>query len=130
MIYFSLFIILAGIFKGFADSLLFHFETSIFQYAEFCNPKTSWKNKYNRELLKDGIKEPRFFGSTTFLVWLTDCWHCLQMFYLNCLFIGIGILATSNIVFYNNFITFVIFTIFSAILFKISFEITYKLTHK
>lgn len=36
------------------------------------NPNISWKNKYKNN---DPTQGPKFFGSTTFLVWLTDAWH-------------------------------------------------------
>ena len=33
----------------------------------------SWKNKY-----KEDEKTPKFFGSTTFFVFLTDAWHLFK----------------------------------------------------
>lgn len=48
------------------------------------NHKESWRNKYKK--LPDVIPgvfntsaEPRFFGSTTFLVFVTDAWHFFGM---------------------------------------------------
>lgn len=48
---------------------------SKFKNQNFWNPVLSYKNKW-----KDGISggKPRFFGSTTFLVFLTDGWHLLK----------------------------------------------------
>lgn len=44
------------------------------------NKANSWKNKY-----KDDLKTPKFFGSTTFLVFLTDFWHGMQFICFNTL---------------------------------------------
>tara|TARA_R110001606_G_scaffold140842_2_gene279858 strand:- start:2449 stop:2838 length:390 start_codon:yes stop_codon:yes gene_type:complete len=74
-------VILAGVSKSIMDVLQFHFSDSKFntnrleQY--FWNPDLSWMNKY-KDFEAMG-KVPRFFGSTTFLVWTTDAWHLFQM---------------------------------------------------
>lgn len=68
---------LAGIAKAICDTLQFHYNKSVFPLGSyFWNPTQSWKNKY-----KDFIPEhgPKFFGSTTFLVFCTDGWHLFQM---------------------------------------------------
>jgi hypothetical protein len=68
-------IILAAICVSVMDVVQFHFYGSVFaKYPKFCNPETSWKNKY-----KEGTTIPKFFGSTTFLVWTTDLWHLAKM---------------------------------------------------
>lgn len=68
-------IILAAICVGVMDVAQFHFYGSIFaKYPKFCNPEISWKNKY-----KEDTTIPKFFGSTTFLVWATDLWHLAKM---------------------------------------------------
>jgi hypothetical protein len=53
------------------------------------NLRTGWTNKWKNGNPDDGEK---FFGSSTFLVWLTDGWHFWQMIYLNCLMIGFWLL--------------------------------------
>jgi hypothetical protein len=68
----------AGYFKSVMDTLQFHFEKSDFadkKNQNFWNPLLGSKNKYKA----DGVT-PKFFGSTTFLVWITDAWHLFQMF--------------------------------------------------
>lgn len=68
----------AGICNAVMDKINFHYMRSIFKdkNAQFWSVKHSWRNKW-----KDGIEKrgPKFFGSTTFLVWTTDAWHLFQM---------------------------------------------------
>lgn len=69
-------IFMAGMLEGLAETLKFHY----YRFVKVCpgaadsywNPDISWTNKY-----KDGdyTKGPKFFGSTTFLVWTTDGYH-------------------------------------------------------
>ena len=72
---------LIGLFKGACDMLQFHYGkgwTAFLKNETFWNPAISWKNKY-----KDydrGDRSPRFWGSITFLVTLTDAWHALQFY--------------------------------------------------
>ena len=72
-------LILASAANGVMDTLQFHYTRS--RYAamdtEFWNPAKSWTNKYKKG--EDGklIKplKPKFWLSTTWLVWTTDAWH-------------------------------------------------------
>lgn len=66
---------LSGISKSVKDTLKDHFHTSIFKNLkpEFWEPGGSWLSKYKDPYTGD--MEPRFWGSTTFLVWTTDAWH-------------------------------------------------------
>jgi hypothetical protein len=77
----------SGCFKAVMDTLQFHFSTSIFrnQPAQFWNPAVSWINKYTNSV----TLAPKFFGSTTFLVFLTDAWHFFQTFFLEVFFISL-----------------------------------------
>ena len=65
---------IAGVSKAVMDKITFHYYGSVFKMLNeyFWNPIYSWMNKY-----KFGSEDfrPRFFGSTTFLVWATDAWH-------------------------------------------------------
>lgn len=69
--------ILSHIPEGIMDTLQFRADDSIFKNwnQQFWNPEFSWMNKW-----KDGCPKfgPRFFGSTTFLVFLTDGWHLMK----------------------------------------------------
>jgi len=70
--------IISGTAKAVKDKVSFHYGGSVFvgRNAYFWNPDVSWKNKW-----KGGMKSfgPKFFGSTTFLVWTTDAWHLFGM---------------------------------------------------
>ena len=108
------FIILAAICVSIMDVVQFYFHKSIFKrFSKFCNPETSWKNKY-----KEGTTTPKFFGSTTFLVWTTDLWHLAKM---------IAILSfILAIVFYKVYFSLgmdftILFTVYSGI-----FELFYS----
>lgn len=71
--------VIYGIMNSISDTLLFHYTTSrLYEPTKdktFWNPVESYKNKY-----KDGDKEkgPKFFGSTTFLVVITDALHLIR----------------------------------------------------
>jgi len=72
----------AGICNAIMDVLKTRYNTSIFidwKHQTWLKPSLSWRNKW-----KDGdkTKGPRFFGSSTFLVWLTDFWHLAKMLML------------------------------------------------
>lgn len=81
---------LAGCFNGNMDTVQFHFSKS--SYAEkgndiYYNPAISWKNKYvtdedGKLVRENGELVPRFFLSTTALVFLTDFWHFQQFLML------------------------------------------------
>ena len=87
---------LAGMCKGVMDTLQFHFSVSIFKNrkAQFWNPQESWRNKY-----KDGdpTKGPKFPGSTTIFVALTDGWHLFQLFMLACIRTAIVLPASARL---------------------------------
>jgi hypothetical protein len=89
---------LAGASKGISDLLQFHFWDSIFSNPDkfktyFWNPEYSWENKWTIREFEDGIRpdtsSPRFFGSTTFLVWTTDGFHLAQFFLIKFVFIAV-----------------------------------------
>lgn len=65
--------IIVGLMEGLMDKINFHYEGSIFSKfnnQNFYDPYLSWKNKY-----KEDLKTPKFIGSTTIFVFLTDAWH-------------------------------------------------------
>jgi len=89
--------ILVGLFEGLMDKIMFHYEKSIFcgfKNQQFYNPYISWRNKY-----KDDLKTPKFYGSTTFLVFLTDAWHLFK--WLKNRFLHFFILYLFYILFFN-----------------------------
>ena len=85
-----IFITLAAFFNALMDTLTFHYESSIFadypKLKQFFDGYLSWRNKYKNGNPLDGRK---FFGSTTFLVWLTDGWHLFKCAMLLCFAIAI-----------------------------------------
>lgn len=82
------------------ETLQFHFYSSVFKNLnyKYWNPYYSWERKYKRD-----HKTPRFFGSTTFLVPLTDAFHLFQFIFLNCWMLALAI-NMSRFPVYINFI--------------------------
>lgn len=74
---------ISGRFKSVCDTLAHHFDGSRYDSCEmdeqFWNPRYSWSSKYKNGDPKQG---PKFFGSTTFLVWLSDGWHLFDFLYM------------------------------------------------
>ena len=113
-----LLVFIAGISNGIMDELQFHFHKSVFSNKSimFWNPEMSWMNKYKFKHPKYG---PKFFGSTTFLVWITDAWHLFQMIMWTSLFLSIVLYQPIL----DNFI-------FDFILLRIVFFIGFKIFYK
>lgn len=85
----TILLIISTISKSIMDKLQFHYTGSIFlkfTHRKWWNPSNSWKNKYKNGKKEDG---PKFFGSTTFLVFLTDAWHFFQSIFLTSLQLSI-----------------------------------------
>ena len=85
-------ILIAGLANGWADRIQFNFGGCPYfmhRNKQFWNPKLSWTNKWSR---KDYTKE-RFFGSSTFLVFLTDGWHLLKEIQLSSICAALAILS-------------------------------------
>lgn len=71
---------MAGFHNGIMDTLQFHYGSSPFPKGSlFWNPAASWRNKYKNG---DPAQGPRFPGSTTIFVFLTDGWHLMKAFSL------------------------------------------------
>lgn len=86
-----IFIAISGASEAVMDKIQFHFEKSIFSKSKynslFWNPSISWKNKYESiETLK-----PKFWGSTTYFVFLTDAWHLFKFFKNTFIFVAISL---------------------------------------
>ena len=63
----------------------------------FWDKHKSWRNKW-----KDGVATngERFFGSSTFLVWITDAWHLFNLIsYVSLILTGILITKITDIVY-------------------------------
>jgi hypothetical protein len=113
-----IFIILAAIFYSIQWTLQFHYNESYFVRLnpKFWDPQISWTNKYKNNDPKQGEK---FFGSTTFLVMLSDGFHFFQTLFLTCIFIAIGL--NSHLTPYK-----LVDIILLKSLFSIIFEILFK----
>ena len=73
---------LASVCNAVMDVLKTRYNTSIFNnlsHQTWLKPALSWRNKWKNG---DPSKGPKFFGSTTFLVFLTDFWHLAKFFML------------------------------------------------
>ena len=121
MIYFTigiLLIIISAISESIMDKIQFHFEKSIFNDNSynrlFWNPLYSWENKWNKDLTK-----PKFFLSTTLLVFLTDGWHFFKFLRNTTLFIGLPLLVLSPI---NIIISVIIARIIYGLVFTLFFD--------
>lgn len=69
-------IFLSGMCEGVMDTLSFRYKRFELRHKKakdkFWNPEYSWLNKYDSQM------KPKFFGSTTVLVFLTDGWHLMK----------------------------------------------------
>ena len=79
-------IILSAICNACMDVLQFKYSSSIFsswKHQQWINPHKSSQNKWK---YIDGIwSGEKFFGSSTFLVFLTDFWHFCKFLMLLCI---------------------------------------------
>ncbi len=92
MIKLFLLIFIAGIAKAVMDTLLFHYDKSIFKSYDrwFWNSEISWLNKY--EPKADGDTKyirKKWFGFIPVPVMLTDGWHLFQAIFLTSVFVAI-----------------------------------------
>ena len=105
--------VIAGIFNAIMDTLRFQYRSSVFSFItkpswiNWVNPAMSQYNKW-----KPGFfgKKERFFGSSTFLVWVTDAWHMAKAFML--VLIGVAIVSYDPLInkFFDAAIAIVAFT--------------------
>ena len=89
--------IIAAIFYGCLWTIQFKYSSSIFRFfknQQYFDPSISWKNKWK---VVNGKSKPKFFGSTTFLVFLTDFFHLCQSIFLNFLMIAISLLMVREL---------------------------------
>jgi hypothetical protein len=114
----------AGTANAIMDTIQFHFGISIFKSrSNWWNNKTSWENKWKLDAEgKPIVGKPRFFGSSTFLVFVTDAWHFFQ-FIMFTLF-TIAILA------YKPYATEWYFFIVDFIAFKLTFSAAFMVNWK
>ena len=82
----------SGLSEAVMDTLQFHYYKSPFaKYNhQFWNPQLSWRNKYKKG---DPSLGPKFPGSTTIFVSLTDGWHLFKLLRNLFLFVGLCLIA-------------------------------------
>lgn len=93
IIIYILLLIIAAISNAIMDIIQFKYYESIFSKLKndkWWNPEISWKNKWKNGDVEQG---PKFFGSTTFLVFITDAWHFFQKILWGSLFLIISLLS-------------------------------------
>jgi hypothetical protein len=110
---------LAGVFNAVMDVLNFKFHSSIFRFwnnQQWINPSLSSANKWKYE--NSIWAGERFFGSSTFLVFITDMWHLSKFLML--------LLITSSVVFYHPIINWYVDWLLMYVCFTATFEIFYS----
>lgn len=122
-------LVIIGIAKAISDTINFKFNQSIFnkikndKIRNWFNPQVSWTYKYKNNDPKQG---PKFIGSTTIFVWLTDAWHFFQSLMLT----SYELIILSTFIYFTNFS----FIVYLAILFSLKllrglcFELFLKIT--
>lgn len=116
---------LSGIAEAVMDKLQFHYDISIFsKYTnqQYWNPNLSWTNKY-----KDDFVTPKFFGSTTFLVFLTDGWHFFKFVRTLLRFVGLIIIGFNSLTVWYVIIFTIIARIITGLLFQHFFKKIFNL---
>lgn len=113
---------LSAISEAMMDKLQFHFHKSIFKFNPvkynqlFWDPSMSWENKYK----ENSMTEPKFYGSTTIFVFVTDAWHLFKFLRNVFLFIGLPLLCLSGI---NLILSVIIARVLYGLIFTLFFDI-------
>ena len=115
-------IALAGAAEAVMDTIQFHFHSSVLSNLNrtFWDPFYSWKNKWTYIGKK---RRERFFGSSTFLVFLTDGWHMFKFVRNVMLFAAIGL---AMLIGCGSFMEMVATVLIGRVLFGIFFELTFR----
>jgi hypothetical protein len=91
-------VLLSSIPDAIKDTVQFYFYRSVFNTSKldsyWWNYNISWQNKYKN---LDPSQGPRFFGSTTFLVWVTDAWHCFKAMHVLMICVGAFLIGYASI---------------------------------
>lgn len=97
----------SGFFEAIMDITQFHYHKSIFSEMNpiFWNPEISWKNKY---LSQEPSLGPKFIGSTSLFVGITDGWHLSKLIRTFLLFLGFFMLILANLSLFNSILSIII----------------------
>lgn len=112
--------VLAGMFNACMDVLRFRYNVSVFRFwhnQQWINPELSSQNKWE---YIDGVwtGRERFFGSSTFLVFVTDLWHFSKFIML--------LLMCAAVVFYQPIFKWYVDWPLMYLCFTVTFEIFYS----
>lgn len=116
---------LSAISEAIMDKLQFHYHKSIFKFNPvkynqlFWDSSISWKNKYK----ENSMTEPKFYGSTTMFVFVTDAWHLFKFLRNLFLFIGLPLLCLSSV---NIILSVIIGRVLYGLIFTLYFDILLK----
>jgi len=90
----SALLVLAYVAKAAIDNLTHQAGNSKFEkWGKWFDARVSWRNKYKPGSWEAGAPVPRFLGSTTVFVWLTDFWHAADSVYLTAYLLGAMLLG-------------------------------------
>jgi hypothetical protein len=121
-----IFISLSAISEAIMDNLQFHYHKSIFKFNPvkynqlFWDSSISWKNKYK----ENSMTEPKFYGSTTMFVFVTDAWHLFKFLRNLFLFIGLPLLCLSSV---NIILSVIIGRVLYGLIFTLYFDVLLKI---
>ena len=110
-------LMLSGFFNSIMDVIRYRWNKSIFNGIndKWMNPSISWKNKWKNGDINQGEK---FFGSSTFLVFLTDFWHFAKSLMI--------LFYVLSVVMYKPIFNWYIDSIILYLSFTITFEIFFS----
>jgi len=112
--------ILAGILNSCMDVLQFKYQNSIFKFwksQQWIDPSKSSQNKWKYDEFGMWTGE-KFFGSSTFLVFLTDFWHLCKFLML--------LSISAAIIFYTPLVNWWIDILILYCSFTVTFELFYS----
>ena len=126
MILSGAFLCLVGVLQAVMDTLDFHYGSSVFarlKKSQFWDQDQSWGNKWakapNGEIM---VNKPRFWGSSTFLVWLTDGWHLTETCRNSAIVLAVLFFPSISMDWW-----FLIYLVAGKIIIGVSFEATFRL---
>ena len=125
---------LSGLSKSVKDTIKDHFYTSIFcnLNRSFWNPSISWTRKYAKG---EETGKPRFWGSTTYFVWISDAWHLFDTIQSTCWQLAMAICIQKGLLLYSigiicngkyDYLYIIGLLLIIKILIGIPFELTYS----
>lgn len=119
--YISMFV--AGLADGTSETLKFHynkFDSKFKANDSYWNPEVSWRNKYNEN------QQPKYFGSTSFLVWTTDGYHLMRTVRNTATIVSIGLYDKKH----KNWKRIAQDVVVHLLAYQAGFYVTYNLIYK